>query len=130
MKTQTLKERLNILLSERQKLRALLARYRIFVVSRNFNDERAALETQIGAIVASGLALGLRDTPGARSLSETSYALLAAFSDPVVASSPTLVWDRGLGTGIGTYSWNTAVKTRLLDLVGPLDDTLTRMLSE
>jgi hypothetical protein len=129
-----LAERLRTLLVERKALQPLLARYRIFVVTRNFNDERTDLEKQIGELVACGLPFNEKERrynlPPARYLAECAFYLRAAFIEPRFQDRPALVWDAGsLVPGIMTVIWHQAVKDRLVALAGPLDDTLARMLS-
>lgn len=130
MSNSTLKERLSTLLHERRSLRALLTRYRNLYVSKRFDDERADLEKQIFEIIKSSLTLSPRDLPAAERLTECAYNLQNAFADGAVVDCPDLVWNGSLAGGFSTQAWPAAVKTRLLDLCGPPDDMLTRMLSE
>lgn len=130
-KTSVLVERLNALLTERHALRALLARYRPFFESRNFNAQRSELESEITALVTRTLFLSeaeqRREIPSPQHLAGAITALQSAFVHPLVVTNLASVWDYAY-TGF-QHTTNAQLRERLVDLVGPLDDTLARMLS-
>jgi hypothetical protein len=128
-------ERLRTLLSERKALRPLLARYRTPLTLRQFNDARTALEREVAAIVAAGLDFNEAERryniPQAEHLSVAAYNLPSVFARPELQDSPpSHVWEYGSCVpGVLTTGWHPAVKQRLLDLCGPLDETVERMLT-
>lgn len=128
-----LAERLGTLLAERKALRPLLARYRVFLHTRHFNDERTDLEQKISAVVSDGLPFDEKERryhlPQASSLAASTFALRTGFNQPHLQDRPALIWDGSPVPGITTVGWHQAVKQRLIDLCGPLDETLARMLS-
>lgn len=133
-KSPTLAVRLRVLLSERKALRPLLARYRIFLDLRQFNDARTALEREVLAIVAAGLPFTEEERrynlPQAEHITVAAYNLRLAFTRPELQDSPSHAWEFGSPVpGILTANWHQAVKQRLLDLVGPAEFTLERMLT-
>jgi hypothetical protein len=130
----TLKERLRTLLSERKALRLLLARYRTPFTLRQFNDTRTALEREVAAIVAAGLPFNEEERrynlPQAEHITVAALNLRLSLTRPELQDNPNLVWDFGSPVpGIMTVNWHPSVKQRLLDLCGPLDETLERMLT-
>ena len=127
-------ERLRRLLSERKALRPLLARYRTPLALRQFNDARTALEREVAAIVAAGLDFNEEERrynlPQAEHLSVAAFNLRLAFTRPELQDNPSHVWEYGSCVpGVLTTNWHPAVKQRLLDLVGPAEFTLERMLT-
>ena len=135
--TSTLNSRIETLLAERESLKPLLARYQVFLSQKFFNDERTNLEDRIAAFIADGLHFNEEDRrkelPQARHLTECAFNLQTAFFKRPVLDNPELAWDSHyahLVSGVSTDAWNPRLKERLLDLCGPLDGTLARMLSE
>ena len=101
---------------------------------RQFNEARIALEREVAAIVAAGLDFNEEERryslPQAQHLTEAAYNLRIAFTRPELQDNPNLVWEYGSPVpGILTTNWHPAVKQRLLDLVGPAEFTLERMLT-
>jgi len=134
-KSQTLAERLTTLLAERKSLRVLLARYQHGLETRTFNEQRTDLEHQIATLVTERLPFDERERryhlPSACHIAECAYRMRLRFANPQVADAPSSVWDSGsLVLGVMTSGWHPLVKERLLDLSGPLDDTIARMLTE
>jgi hypothetical protein len=122
------------LLSERKAVRLLLARYQTPLALRQFNDARTALEREVAAIVAAGLPFneeGRRyNLPQARHLAEALFNLQTSLRRPELQENPLLVWGFGSPVpGVLTTGWHDAVKQRLLDLVGPAEFALGRMLT-
>ncbi|MGA2760399.1 MAG: hypothetical protein ABSF08_08795 [Candidatus Cybelea sp.] len=127
-------ERLRTYCSERRSLGPLLARYRTFLDMRQFNDARTALEREVAAIFASGLPFneeGRRyNIPQAEHVTVAAFNLRLAFTRPELQDNPSQVWEYGSPVpGVLTTGWHPAVKQRLLDLVGPAEFTLERMLT-
>ncbi len=127
-------KRLRILLSERRALRPLLARYQTPLSLRQFNDARKGLEREVAAIVAAGLDFNEEERrysiPQAQHLTEAAYNLRGAFARPELQDNPSQAWECGSPVpGVLTTNWHPAVKQRLLDLVGPAEFTLERMLT-
>jgi hypothetical protein len=112
----------------------LLARYKTPLALRQFNDARTALEREVAAIVAAGLPFNKEELrfnlPQAAHLSVAAFNLQTSLSRPELQENPLLVWEYGSPVpGVLITGWHPAVKQRLLDLCGPLDETLERMLS-
>ena len=131
-KSTLLPERLHTLLTERRALRPLFARYQLFLNARRFNAERSAIERQIAATVIAELHLEpfeLERLPQPGHIAECAFHLRTSFSTTRLFDPPGLVWGLNPFPGVMTDNWHPALKQRLLDLVGPLDDILTRMLS-
>jgi hypothetical protein len=127
-------KRLCILLADRQALRPLLARYRTPLALRQFNDARTALEREAAAIVAAGLPFDEEERryrlPQAEHITVAAFNLRLAFTRPELQDNPSQVWEYGSPVpGVLTTGWHPAVKQRLLDLVGPAEFTLERLLS-
>jgi hypothetical protein len=126
-------ERLRTLLADRKMLRRLFARYEMFVNLRSFTDGRIDLEQKIAAIISAGLSFSEKERlcqlPHACHLAEGAFRMRNVFNRTDLLENPALIWNGSPIPGILTTNWHPAVKQRLLDLVGPLDDILERMLS-
>jgi|SRR5580698_1242546 hypothetical protein len=124
-------ERLRTLLEERRSLRSLFPRYRMFVDLRNFTSERTELENQIAQIISAGFNEQERHyMPQAAHIAECAFHLRASFSTASLLEQPALVWNHNPLPGVLTTHWEPGLKQRLLDLCGPLDATLERMLAQ
>ena len=68
--------------------------------------------------------------PSAEHITVATFNLRITFGRPELQDNPNLVWEYGSPVpGILTTNWHPAVKQRLLDLVGPAEFTLERMLN-
>lgn len=133
------KRRVKSLLSERKALLPLFALYQRYLDFNNHSGGRADLEQKIAAIVSSGLPLNEKElldhVPHSYDLTEAAFRLRCAFNRLELRDSPALVWDGSTLSGLmpanwrQVSDWHQVVKERLIDLCGPLDDTLERMLA-
>lgn len=129
----TLVADLKALLSDRKALRAILPYYKLFLDSRNYNAERERLEAQITAVVVENLTVteAERQTlPQARHIAECAFHLPSWFGAASRIEQPNLIWNHNPLPGVLTAGWAPNLKQRLLDLCGPLDATLARMLAQ
>jgi hypothetical protein len=127
-------ERLKRLLSERQALHPMLARYRAFLNSNSFNERRTKLEEEAFAIVAAGLFFDEHERrynlPQAGHVVEALANLQTWFVRPELQDAPNFIWNYGSPVpGVLTANWHPAVKERIIALVGPLDSVLKQMLA-
>ena len=134
-----LAERVTTLLAERKAIRPLLTTYQAYLDAHNYTNERTDLERKIAAIVSSGPpfdeAERLESVPQDYALAEAAFRMRCAFNRPELRDDPALVWDGATLSALmpaswrQVSSWHPALKERLIDLCGPLDGTLERMLS-
>ena len=117
------------LLAQRKLVRELsqaLVSYRL----RHDRDLVSKTEEAVAILVNEPLRLKSPELPRAASLATAVASLLVTFKEPQLLDTPSLVWNANqLVPGVMTTVWEPMVKERLMDLCGPLDATLERMLS-
>ena len=132
--TPTLKERLESLLSERRLLRELVQKVIIFHL-RHDREKAAEFEQSITELVNGPLSLESPELPSAAHLATACQNLPFLFTvkdHPELVDNPRLLFNENISIvpGVMSSNWSPLLQARLIALCGPLDETLSQILSE